>query len=137
MRPRRVADRRALAILALLLIAGCVPYQPPEPVSTLLLQVSGQVCSGAIELHEMRYTIGVYNGDWAVHDVSGEVGHALHDAGWLPASAGGSSVGFRGISFLNVEMTAIDPHTVDASFNYGASQTTLHCVPAPPGEVHQ
>ncbi len=131
-----VCGARAAAILAPLSMAGCV-VAPTQPVSTLLQQVSGQVCSGVLELHEMRYTIGENNGDWAVHDVSGSVGRPLRDNGWLPANAGGSSVSFRGIAFLNVALTAVDPHTVDASFNYGASQTTLNCFAAPPGQEHQ
>lgn len=136
MKPPLAAGGTAFAILAPLFAAGCT-VAPTQPISILLQQVSGQVCSGVIELHEVRYTIGENNGEWAVHDVSGPVGRPLHDNGWLPANAGGSSVSFRGISFLNVALTATDPHTVDASFNYGASQTTLHCIPAPPGQEHQ
>ncbi len=130
------AGGAAFAILAPLFMAGCT-VAPTQPVSTLLQQVSGQVCSGVIELHEVRYIIGENNGQWAVHDISGPTGRPLHDNGWLPANAGGSSVSFRGISFLNVALTAIDPHTVDASFNYGASQITLQCAPAPPGQAPQ
>lgn len=134
--PSPATGTTTATLLAPLLIAGCT-IAPAQPISTLLQQVSGQVCSGAVELHEVRYTIGENNGQWAVHDVSGPVGRPLHDNGWLPAQAAGSSVSFRGISFFNVALTAIDPQTVDASFNYGASQTTLHCLPAPPGQEHQ